>query len=89
MPAFKVALYLLTVLASLACTVLLARQYLRQRVRLLLWSSLCFVGLTLNNVVLFADLVIFPTVDLRLARLAASLAGLLFLHYGFIWDSES
>jgi hypothetical protein len=86
---FKVVLYLLAVLASLACTVLLARQYLRQRVRLLLWSSLCFVGLTLNNIVLFADLIIFPAVDLRLARLVASAGGLLFLHYGFIWDSKS
>jgi hypothetical protein len=82
-------LYLLAVLTCLACTVLLFRGYRASRQRLLLWSALCFVFLSLNNLLLFFDLVVFPTeVDLRLYRLAAALVGLAFLIYGFIFESE-
>jgi hypothetical protein len=68
--------------------VLLFRAYSRSGVRLLLWSALCFVGLSAANVLLFLDLAVYPDVDLRVWRLAASLAGLLFLLYGFIWEAE-
>ena len=79
----------LAVLTCLACTVLLFRGYARSGLRLLLWSALCFVFLTLNNVLLFFDLVVFPTeVDLRPYRLAAAAVGLAFLIYGFIAESE-
>ncbi len=89
MPGVKITLYLLAVLTCLACTVMLAREYLRRRVRLLLWSSVCFVGLTVNNLFLFLDLVMFPAVDLRLIRLGAALAGMLLLLYAFVWEAES
>jgi hypothetical protein len=89
MPAFNFVLITLAVLTCLACTVLLYRGYLRTGARLLFWSALCFVGLSLSNVLLFFDLVLFPTqVDLRLYRLLTALAGLLFLLYGFIFESE-
>ncbi|HEX6529429.1 MAG TPA: DUF5985 family protein [Burkholderiales bacterium] len=79
----------LAVLTCLACTVLLFRGYARSGLRLLLWSALCFVFLSLNNVLLFFDLVVFPTeIDLRPYRLAAAAAGLAFLIYGFISESE-
>jgi hypothetical protein len=39
-------------------------------------------------VALFIDLVIFPEVDLRLARLVPALIGMLCLLYGFIYDTE-
>jgi hypothetical protein len=81
-------LSLLAVLASLACMVLLFRGYAASGLRLLLWSALCFVFLTLNNVLLFIDLVTPPTLDFRPYRLAAALAGALFLLYGFVWESE-
>jgi hypothetical protein len=87
MASIEALLYLLAVLTSLLCTVLLYREYLRQRTRLLLWSALCFVGLSINNVLLFLDLVIFPLTDLRILRLVAALIGMLFLLYGFIWES--
>ena len=74
MATFNFVLYVLAVLTCLACTVLLFRGYARSGVRLLLWSALCFVGLSVSNVMLFADLVLFPTqVDLRLYRLLAAL----------------
>jgi hypothetical protein len=81
-------LILLAALASFACMVLLFRGYAATGVRLLLWSALCFVCLTVNNALLFFDLVVFPDIDLRLYRLSAALAGVLFLLYGFIWEAE-
>jgi hypothetical protein len=85
---FKIALYLVAVLSSGACALLLFRGYLRRRVRLLMWSGICFIGLTVNNVALFVDLVVFPDLDLRLARLIPALVGMTLLLYGFIWDSD-
>jgi hypothetical protein len=84
----KIALYLVAVVSSGACAVLLFRGYLHRRVRLLMWSAICFVGLTANNVALFIDLVVFPNIDLRLARLIPALVGMGCLLYGFIWDTE-
>jgi len=84
----KLMLYAVCVLSSTACTVLLFRGYVKRRVRLLMWSAICFAGLSVNNVLLFVDLVLFPEIDLRLARLVPALIGMLFLLYGFIWDVE-
>ncbi len=80
--------YLACALASLACAILLCRGYFRSRARLLLWSSLCFVGLTINNVVLFVDKVVLPDIDLSLWRSTSATAGLLLLLYGLLWEAE-
>ena len=89
MESFKAVLYLIAMLTSAACMLLLIRAYLDSRLRILLWSALCFVGLTVNNLLLFVDLVLLPTsVDLRVYRYTAALIGMLFLIYGFITDSE-
>ena len=89
METFKAVLYLIAMLTSGACMLLLIRAYLDSKLRILLWSALCFVGLTVNNTLLFIDLVLLPeAVDLRLYRNAAALVGMLFLLYGFIRDSE-
>lgn len=89
MELFKAVLFMIALLTSLACTVLLFRAYFDSHLGILLWSALCFVGLTVNNLLLFVDLVLFPeTVDLRLYRHAAALAGMLFLIYGFVRESE-
>ncbi len=89
MLTFDVVLYGLAVVTSLACMLLLFRAYAASAMRLLLWSALCFVCLSINNVLLFFDLVVFPTqLDLRPYRLIAALAGVLFLLYGFIWEAE-
>ena len=78
----------LAALTSAACMLLLLRAYFASGLRLLLWSGLCFVFLTINNVLLFLDLVVFPGIDFRPYRLLAALAGILFLLYGFIWEAE-
>ena len=89
MVPFESVLYVLALVTSLACMVLLFRAYAESGMRLLLWSALCFVGLSVSNVLLFFDLVIFPAeVDLRPYRLLSALAGLMFLLYGFIWEAE-
>jgi hypothetical protein len=68
--------------------VLLFRAYSISGLRLLLSSALCFVFLSINNILLFIDLVVFPTIDFRIYRLVAALAGILLLLYGFILEDE-
>ena len=80
--------YVLCALTSAACAALLLRGYARSRVRLLLWVGLCFVGLALNNVLLFVDVRIAPDVDLSLWRSLPALAGLLVLLYGLVWETR-
>lgn len=82
-------IYLLCVLASLLCLILLARGYLRTGVKLLLWSALCFVGLAINNLLLFIDLVILgPEISLVPWRQATTVVALGVLLYGFIWETD-
>jgi hypothetical protein len=81
--------YLLCALTSTLCAALLLRSYSRSRTRLLVWSSLAFVGLALNNALLFVDLALLPTtVDLWVLRNAVALAALSILVFGLIWDAE-
>ena len=43
------AVYLLGILVTLACALLLLRGYVRGKKRLLVWRGLCFTGLTITN----------------------------------------
>lgn len=80
--------YILCAATSLLCALLLARGYRRTRARLLLWSSLCFAGLTVNNLLLIVDFVVFPGGDLTIWRTASALPALGVLLYGLIWDAR-
>ena len=80
--------YALCAATSAGCAVLLIRGYSRQRNRLLLWSSVCFGGLFLNNLLLFIDLVLAPSVDLSAWRGFTGLGALLVLLFGLVWDSK-
>jgi hypothetical protein len=80
--------YILCFLTSLACAVLLLRGYRRSGVRLLLWSGLCFVGFALNNAMLFVDRIVAPGIDLQAFRTVPTLAGILLLLYGLVWEAE-
>lgn len=83
------AVYLLCMLTSLLCAVLLLRGYLKGRRRLLLWSGLCFAGLTLSNGLMFVDLVLLPDVRLLYTyRLVTAAGAMLLLVYGLVWDTE-
>ena len=82
------AVYILCFLTSAACALLLIRSYRRSRARLLLWSGVAFVALAANNLLLVIDLLLLPAMDLRVVRMALSLAALAILLFGFIWDGE-
>ena len=82
-----VAVYLLCFLASTFCAVMLLRQCRRSASRLLLWSSLSFIGWALNNALLFADFVVFPAIDLAVVRTSVALAAISLLVFGLIWDA--
>jgi hypothetical protein len=81
--------FLLCTLTSLACAILLLRGYRRSRVRLLLWSGLCFVGLAFNNALLIVDRHLLPAADLRFLPTVAALIAICCLLYGLIWDEAS
>jgi hypothetical protein len=82
-------IYALCALTAMLCTWLLLRAYHGHGYRLLLWSGLCFVGLSINNVLLIIDRLVLPdTVDLSLWRQALTLAALLPLLYGLVWEEE-
>jgi hypothetical protein len=80
------AVYLLCALTSVLCAGLLIRSWIRTRARLLLWSSLCFVGLAVNNVLLFVDLIVVPEVDLAPARSIVALCSVSVIVVALIWE---
>jgi hypothetical protein len=81
-------IYSLCALTALACAVLLLQAYGRGGYRLLLWSGLCFVGLTINNLLLVLDKVVFTQADLSVWRTSTALLALSVLLYGLVWDTE-
>jgi hypothetical protein len=80
--------YILAALISFACAALLLRSYLQARMGLLLWAAVCFLGLTLNNALLFVDKVVATDVDLSLWRAVPALAGMLALVFGLLWEES-
>lgn len=81
-------IYGLCALTALICTILLLQAYRRSTYRLLLWSGLCFAGLTINNLLLVLDKIVFPLVDLSVWRTSVALVAMCTLLYGLIWDAE-
>ena len=86
--AMSTIIYSLCAVTALLCAWLLLQAYGRNRYRLLLWSGLCFAGLTANNLLLVLDKVVLPEVDLSLWRLGVALVAMLILLYGLIWNAE-
>ena len=81
-------IYSLCALVAALCTFLLLRAWLGSSYRLLLWTGLCFAGLTATNVLLFLDKIVFTTVDLSLPRLLVTLGAMAVLLYGLVWDAQ-
>ncbi len=81
-------IYGLCALTAFLCACFLLQAYNRSHYKLLLWGGLCFVGLTLNNILVIGDELIFPTVDLSIWRVATALLSMCVLLYGLIWDTE-
>jgi Family of unknown function (DUF5985) len=83
-------IYTLCALTSLACAVLLLASYRRTRHRLLFWSGWSFVAMTVNNLFLVLDKIVFPEPDVNLlpVRLVSALVSMLLLLYGLIYEKE-
>lgn len=81
-------IYVLCTLTSLTCAWLLFASYHRTRHRLLFWSGSCFAVLTVNNLLLLLDKVVFPEAYLLPARLITALLALVLLLYGLIYEKE-
>ena len=86
--SYAAAVYLLCLMTSFVCALLLVRAWRRTRTRLLLWAAISFFMLSINNLLLVADLVLFPTAYLLPFRQAATLTALIVLLYGFIWEAD-
>ena len=82
-------IYSLCALTSLVCAYLLVRAYRESRSKLLLWSSVCFVGLFFNNVLLVVDEIFTAdTISLVVARDISSLASVTALLIGLVWRND-
>ncbi len=82
-----VVTYTFCALTAFLCTVLLLQAYVRSSYRLLLWSGLCFAGLTVSNLLLVFDKLVVVH-DLQVWRTGIALAAMSVLLYGLIWDAE-
>ena len=80
--------FLLCALTAFACTWMLLRAWLRTRARLLLWSALCFAGLTANNVLLVLDRLVFTEADLSSWRLGLALLAVMLLVTGLVLEDD-
>lgn len=80
--------FVLCALTAFACTWMLLRAWLRTRARLLLWSALCFAGLTANNVLLVLDRLVFTSIDLSSWRLGLALLAALLLVTGLVLEED-
>ena len=77
--------YGLCAVTSIVCALLLLSAHRRNPTRLLLLSGLCFCGLAVNNMLLFADFLTGPNVDLSPYRNATAAGSVLLLLVGLIW----
>ena len=80
--------FILCTLTSLACSALLLRAYARSRTPLLLWSGVCFAGLTANSALVFVDLIVIPQTSILPLRTATTLASLLVLIVALVWGDR-
>jgi hypothetical protein len=84
----QVSIYVLCLVASVTCSLLLLRGYRQSHTRLLLWAGICFGFLSLNSLAVLFDLLVFPQWDLQVLRHAASLMAVGTLLFGLVWESE-
>jgi hypothetical protein len=83
------AVYLLCLVTSALCAALLFRAWRANRTKLLLYTAIGFGFLALNNFFLVADMLLFPDAYLLPWRVAANMAAVGVLVYGFTFEVES
>jgi hypothetical protein len=82
------AIYIACAITSAGCAWMLFRGFARGGPRLLLWAALCFVALALDNVILYVDLVLTPTMDLFYYRTVVAAVGMVILLCGLVGESR-
>jgi hypothetical protein len=85
---FPGLVYILCAATSLMCAILLGRGYWRSRAKLLFWSSLCFLGMTIENVLLYVDRIVVPDIGLDPLRKIPGLVALMLLVFGLVFGDE-
>jgi hypothetical protein len=80
--------YILCFATCTACATLVTRAWVRTRTQLLMWTAVSLVFLALNNLLVIADLLLLPDLDLSIWRHFAALAAGATLVVGFIWEAE-
>lgn len=80
--------YILCVVTSALCALLLFRAHTRTGRRFLLFCALSFAFLALNNALVLFDLIWFPEGDLVAYRQFAALGAVGVLIYGFMWKLD-
>lgn len=80
--------YLLCFVTSALCAGLLLRQYAKVASPVLLLSSACFIFLAIANLLVVIDQIVFPELNLKMARLLLTLLAVSVLLFGFIWEAE-
>ncbi len=80
------ATFILCAITSVVSAILLARGA-PQGGRLLFWGSVFFAGMALNNILLFVDAWMGPTVDWSLLPNIAAFISIAILIYALIWET--
>ena len=81
-------IYGLCTVLSLAIAAMLWRQYRRAPTRMIYWTTLCFIGLALSNLLLVLDKLVIPEMDLRVLRHSVSLLSIGMLLFGLVYEDE-
>jgi hypothetical protein len=81
-------IYILCFITCCGCAFLLGKAYRASKSGLLFWSALCFLILGLANLLLLADLVIYPSTNLMILRNLVTLVAVVVLLIGLIFESR-
>ena len=76
--------YILCAITSLGCALLLLRGSMQSRNGLLFWSALCFFAMTANNLLQYANFIVFPDVDILIVARSTAVIGIVLLNIGLI-----
>lgn len=79
-------IYSLCALTAAACAIALLGSYAKVRHRMLFWCGLCFVALTVNNLMMVLDALVYVDSDFGLERALFALAAVCLLLYGLLFE---
>jgi hypothetical protein len=85
---FGAIVYGLCTVVAACCAGLLVRAFVGSRARLLLWGSVCFALLAINNLALVLDLVILSSINLFIVRNLSALLAVCAMLYGLVCDER-